>query len=120
MKRTKIVATLGPSTAKKETLKQMFLEGLNVCRLNFSHGGYDAHLESLRIIRELNEELALLTRFLAPIATFLAMTNNNYLFLHFIKFYYVTESKKIYHYGGIAIYKRTHSHWPFGGCLRAF
>lgn len=67
MKRTKIVATLGPSTAKKETLKQMFLEGLNVCRLNFSHGGYDAHLESLRIIRELNEELALSVAVLADL-----------------------------------------------------
>ncbi|MBX2947741.1 MAG: pyruvate kinase [Crocinitomicaceae bacterium] len=67
MKRTKIVATLGPSTAKKETLKQMFLEGLNVCRLNFSHGGYDAHLESLRIIRELNEELALNVAVLADL-----------------------------------------------------
>lgn len=57
MKKTKIVATLGPSTANKEVLKQMFLEGLNVCRLNFSHGGYEAHLNSIKMIRELNEEL---------------------------------------------------------------
>lgn len=67
MKRTKIVATLGPSTAKKETLKQMVLEGLNVCRLNFSHGGYEAHLEALKIIRELNEELALNVAVLADL-----------------------------------------------------
>lgn len=67
MKRTKIVATLGPSTATKETLRQMFLEGLNVCRLNFSHGGYEAHLESLRIIHELNEELALNVAVLADL-----------------------------------------------------
>lgn len=67
MKRTKIVATLGPSTAKKETLKQMFLEGLNVCRLNFSHGGYEAHLQSLKFIRELNEELALNVAVLADL-----------------------------------------------------
>jgi pyruvate kinase len=67
MKRTKIVATLGPSTAKKETLRQMFLEGLNVCRLNFSHGGYEAHLESLKNIRELNEELALNVAVLADL-----------------------------------------------------
>lgn len=67
MKRTKIVATLGPSTAKKETLKQMFLEGLNVCRLNFSHGGYEAHLEALKNIRELNEELALNVAVLADL-----------------------------------------------------
>ncbi len=67
MKRTKIVATLGPATAKKETLKQMFLEGLNVCRLNFSHGGYEAHLEALKNIRELNEELALNVAVLADL-----------------------------------------------------
>lgn len=67
MKKTKIVATLGPSTAKKETLKQMFLEGLNVCRLNFSHGGYEAHLQALKYIRELNEELALNVAVLADL-----------------------------------------------------
>ena len=38
MKKTKIVATLGPATADKEVLKQMILDGLNVCRLNCSHG----------------------------------------------------------------------------------
>lgn len=67
MKKTKIVATLGPSTSKKETLKQMFLEGLNVCRLNFSHGGYEAHLQALKNIRELNEELALNVAVLADL-----------------------------------------------------
>lgn len=67
MKRTKIVATLGPSTAKKEVLKQMFLAGLNVCRLNFSHGGYEAHLDAIKIIRELNEELALNVAILADL-----------------------------------------------------
>lgn len=45
----------------------MMLEGMNICRLNFSHGGYDAHLESLRIIRELNEELALNVAVLADL-----------------------------------------------------
>ena len=67
MKRTKIVATLGPSTAKKETLKKMFLAGLNVCRLNFSHGGYEAHIESIKNIRELNEEMALNVAILADL-----------------------------------------------------
>ncbi|MCO5258528.1 MAG: pyruvate kinase [Crocinitomicaceae bacterium] len=67
MKRTKIVATLGPSTANKETLKKMFLAGLNVCRLNFSHGGYEAHIESIKNIRELNEELALNVAILADL-----------------------------------------------------
>ena len=57
MKRTKIVATLGPASSKKEVLREMFIEGLNVCRLNFSHGGYDGHLQAIEIIRELNDEM---------------------------------------------------------------
>jgi len=57
MKKTKIVATLGPASAKKEVLKDMILSGLNVCRLNFSHGSYDDHAASIKLIRELNDEL---------------------------------------------------------------
>lgn len=57
MKKTKIVATLGPASSKKEVLKEMILAGLNVCRLNFSHGSYDDHAEAIKTIRELNEEL---------------------------------------------------------------
>jgi pyruvate kinase len=57
MKKTKIVATLGPASAKKEVLKEMILSGLNVCRLNFSHGSYDDHAAAITLIRELNEEL---------------------------------------------------------------
>mgnify|MGYP000155893523 CR=1 FL=1 len=43
MKKTKIVATMGPSSLKREVWKNMMLEGLNVCRLNFSHGSFDDH-----------------------------------------------------------------------------
>lgn len=57
MKKTKIVATLGPASAKKEVLKEMILSGLNVCRLNFSHGSYEDHAAAIKMIRELNEEL---------------------------------------------------------------
>ena len=56
MKRTKIVATMGPSTNDKATLLKMFNEGLNVCRLNFSHGTHENHLETIEMIRELNVE----------------------------------------------------------------
>lgn len=58
-KKTKIVATLGPATSKKETLKQMFLAGVNVCRINFSHGDRKQHLELINLIREINKELEL-------------------------------------------------------------
>lgn len=56
MKKTKIVATLGPACSKKEVLGKMMDEGLNVCRLNFSHGGHDGHEAAIKLIRELNEE----------------------------------------------------------------
>ncbi|MGC9342540.1 MAG: pyruvate kinase [Bacteroidales bacterium] len=54
---TKIIATLGPASTDKEVLNKMFHEGIDVCRLNFSHGNHDVHLKSIRLIRELNEEL---------------------------------------------------------------
>ena len=57
MKKTKIVATMGPASSGKETLRKMFLEGLNVCRLNFSHGSHEFHEETIKTIRELNDEL---------------------------------------------------------------
>jgi pyruvate kinase len=57
MKKTKIVATLGPASMNKEVLREMIQSGLNVCRLNFSHGAYDDHATAVQTIRELNEEL---------------------------------------------------------------
>ena len=55
-KKTKIVATLGPATNKKETLKAMLDEGANVFRINFSHANYDDVKRRVEIIRELNDE----------------------------------------------------------------
>jgi len=54
---TKIIATLGPASSKKEVLKKMFLEGVDVCRLNFSHGSHEDHLKNIELIRELNKEM---------------------------------------------------------------
>ncbi|HIP32207.1 MAG TPA: pyruvate kinase [Crocinitomicaceae bacterium] len=56
MKKTKIIATMGPASIDKEILREMFNEGLNVCRLNFSHGSHEVHDKTIEIIRELNEE----------------------------------------------------------------
>ncbi|MGV6860605.1 MAG: pyruvate kinase [Putridiphycobacter sp.] len=57
-KKTKIVATMGPaSTNSKEVLKEMILSGTNVCRLNFSHGTHQNHLNTINLIREINDEL---------------------------------------------------------------
>lgn len=55
-KRTKIVATLGPASNKKEILSGMIAKGVDVCRLNFSHGSQGDHLKVIQTIREINEE----------------------------------------------------------------
>lgn len=67
MKKTKIVATLGPASSDKEILRKMFFEGLNVCRLNFSHGSYEDHAAVIQTIRELNVETGLNVAILADL-----------------------------------------------------
>lgn len=57
MKRTKIVATMGPASNQPEVLRELIAEGLNVARLNFSHGDHSVHGQTLQTIRSLNEEL---------------------------------------------------------------
>ncbi len=67
MKRTKIVATIGPSSADKSTLLAMMQEGMNVARLNFSHGSYDDHDQVIQNVRELNDETGLNVALLADL-----------------------------------------------------
>jgi pyruvate kinase len=55
-KKTKIVATVGPTSESKEQLLALARAGVNVYRLNFSHGTHADHLERLNRIREINEE----------------------------------------------------------------
>ena len=66
-KKTKIVATLGPATSKKEVLRDMILAGVNVFRINFSHASYDDVTERINMIRELNDELDIHTAILADL-----------------------------------------------------
>ena len=54
--KTKIVATLGPASAKPDVLYSMFNAGLDVCRLNFSHGSQADHQEVLDTIRSINKK----------------------------------------------------------------
>lgn len=56
-RKAKIVATLGPSTSSKETIKQAIESGMNVARLNFSHGSHEGHLKNIEYIRTLSQEL---------------------------------------------------------------
>ena len=55
--KTKIVATVGPASSSKEMLRALILEGVDVFRLNFSHGQHDQHLKVIQNVRELNQEL---------------------------------------------------------------
>jgi pyruvate kinase len=54
--RTKIVATLGPASSKKEVLLAMIKAGVDVCRLNFSHGSQADHQKVIDVIREINKQ----------------------------------------------------------------
>ncbi len=56
-RRAKIVATIGPSTSGREQLKRAIESGMNVARLNFSHGSHEDHLAVIKNIRELSREL---------------------------------------------------------------
>lgn len=50
-KSAKIVATIGPASAKKEVLENMFRAGLNIIRMNFSHGDHSSHLSNLKLAK---------------------------------------------------------------------
>ena len=54
---TKIIATTGPATHSKEILEQMIHEGVDVFRINFSHGTHEEHQKTIRSIQQLNNEL---------------------------------------------------------------
>ncbi len=55
--KTKIVATIGPASSSYEVLKNMILAGVDVCRLNLSHGEYSLHKNIMNTIRTINAEL---------------------------------------------------------------
>lgn len=57
MKKTKIVCTLGPSSRNKKMLTAMVKAGMNVARLNFSHGSYEEHGFNINLIKEVRKEL---------------------------------------------------------------
>ncbi|MBQ8826312.1 MAG: pyruvate kinase, partial [Oscillospiraceae bacterium] len=59
MRKTKIICTIGPACDNEETLTQMCLNGMNVARLNFSHGSPEEHLEKIRLVKSVREKLGL-------------------------------------------------------------
>ena len=59
MRKTKIVCTIGPASSDRETLTKMCLAGMNVARLNFSHGTHAEHQQKIDLLKEIREELSL-------------------------------------------------------------
>lgn len=57
MKKTKIVCTIGPASETPEILRELIKSGMNVMRLNFSHGDHSEHLTKVNTLREINKEL---------------------------------------------------------------
>ena len=55
--KTKIVATVGPATNSKEMLIELVKAGVDVFRLNFSHGTHEGHMKVIQAIREINDEM---------------------------------------------------------------
>lgn len=103
--KTKIIATIGPASKSKEILKQMILEGVDVCRLNFSHDVHEAHAETVKNIRDLNKELntnvAILVDLQGPKIRIGEVENNNIFIekdqtIEFVNNPIIGNSKKLY------------------------
>jgi pyruvate kinase len=67
IRKTKIIATIGPSSSSKAILMKMISRGVNVCRLNFSHLSHEKAKEIITIIKEINQELHVHTAILADL-----------------------------------------------------
>ena len=59
MKKTKIICTIGPSSENEETLTQMCFAGMNVARLNFSHGSHEEHQKKIDLVKAIREKMKL-------------------------------------------------------------
>ena len=77
MRKTKIICTIGPASQNEETLTRMCLAGMNVCRLNFSHGTYEEQQNKIDLIKKVRAKLNL------PIAIMLDTKGPEYRILTF-------------------------------------
>ncbi len=66
-RKTKIVATIGPASSPPDMLRKLLMSGVDVVRLNFSHGEYDFYSSVIRTIRQLDRELGTHTALLADL-----------------------------------------------------
>ncbi len=58
-RRTKIVCTLGPASASETVMEQLLRAGMNIARLNFSHGSHEGHKEMIDRFRKVRDKLGL-------------------------------------------------------------
>jgi pyruvate kinase len=57
MRKTKIVCTLGPATSSEDMISRLVKAGMNIVRLNFSHGTHETHLQMIKAIRKISSQL---------------------------------------------------------------
>ena len=57
MRKTKIVCTIGPASRNEKTLTEMIKSGMNVARLNFSHGNHEYHKETIELIKKVRDDM---------------------------------------------------------------
>ena len=67
IKKTKIIATIGPSSSSSKTMEQMMLGGVDVFRINFSHAKHNEVKKSIKLIREIDKKLSLNTAIIADL-----------------------------------------------------
>lgn len=90
MRKTKIICTIGPACESEETLTKMCLAGMNVARLNFSHGTHEQHLQKIQTIKKVREKLNL------PIAIMLDTKGPEYRIRNFKNGSIVLEENDIF------------------------
>ena len=56
-RKTKIICTVGPASEPREVLSEMIDKGMNVARLNMSHGDHESHLRSIKTIKSINRSV---------------------------------------------------------------
>jgi len=59
MRKTKIICTIGPSSRNEEMIRKLLLAGMNVARLNFSHGSHEEHKENIEMFRRVRDSLGI-------------------------------------------------------------
>ncbi len=79
MRKTKIIGTLGPASRSEKTIEELILSGMNVVRMNFSHGDHAYHQETIDMVKRVREKLK------APVAILLDTKGPEIRLVHFAK-----------------------------------